>query len=149
MMTHRQRLLTAVRGDVPDHIPYAPRIDLWYNANSLNGTLPQRHRDKTRDQIALSEGWALHKVVADHLHQPNPDAMLHRALGVHYMKEYVAHFTFSGQVEIEIKREGDRTRIRYTTSKGSITTSTVYSQEMRQLGHLDPLDRGARRQDPG
>ena len=138
MMTHRQRLLTAVRGDVPDHIPYAPRIDLWFNANSLNGTLPQRHRGKTRDQIALSEGWALHKVVADHLHQPDPDAMLHRALGVHYIKEYVAHFTFSGQVEIELKREGDRTRIRYTTSKGSITTSTVFSQEMRHSGTSVP-----------
>jgi corrinoid protein of di/trimethylamine methyltransferase len=138
MMTHRQRLLAAVRGDMPDHIPYAPRIDLWFNANSLNGTLPQRHQGKTRDQIALSEGWALHKVVADHLHQPNPDAMLHRALGVHFMKEYVAHFTFSDRVKIEIKREGDRTRIRYTTSKGSITTSTVYSQEMRRSGTSIP-----------
>jgi corrinoid protein of di/trimethylamine methyltransferase len=137
-MTHRQRLLNAVRGDMPDHIPYAPRIDLWYNANSLNGTLPQRHQGKTRDQIALSEGWALHKVVADHLHQPNPDAMLHRALGVHFMKEYVAHFTFSDRVKIEIKRAGDRTRIRYTTAKGSITTSTVYSQEMRRSGTSVP-----------
>jgi corrinoid protein of di/trimethylamine methyltransferase len=138
MMTHRQRLLTAVHGDMPDHIPYAPRIDLWFNANSLNGTLPPRHMGKTSDEIALSEGWALHKVVADHLRQPNPEAMLHRALGVHFMKEYVAHFTFSGQVKIEIKREGDRTRIRYTTPKGSITTSTVYSQEMRRSGTSVP-----------
>jgi corrinoid protein of di/trimethylamine methyltransferase len=138
MMTHRQRLLTAVHGDMPDHIPYAPRIDLWFNANSLNGTLPPRHMGKTSDEIALSEGWALHKVVADHLRQPNPEAMLHRALGVHFMKEYVAHFTFSGQVKIEIKREGDRTRIRYTTAKGSITTSTVYSQEMRRSGTSVP-----------
>jgi hypothetical protein len=119
---------------MPDHIPYAPRIDLWYNANSLNGTLPQRHQGKTSDQIALFEGWALHKVVADHLHQPNPDAMLHRALGVHFMKEYVAHFTFSGQVKIEIKRAGDRTRIRYTTAKGSITTSTCGARAPRSPG---------------
>jgi corrinoid protein of di/trimethylamine methyltransferase len=138
MMTHRQRLLNAVRGGMPDHIPYAPRIDLWFNANSLNGTLPQRHQGKTSDQIALSEGWALHKVVADHLHQPNPDAMLHRALGVHFMKEYVVHFTFSDRVKIEIKHAGDRTRIRYTTAKGSITTSTVYSQEMRRSGTSVP-----------
>jgi corrinoid protein of di/trimethylamine methyltransferase len=138
MMTHRQRLLTAVRGDMPDRIPYAPRIDLWFNANSLNGTLPPRHMGKTSDEIALSEGWALHKVVADHLRQPNPDAMLHRALGVHFMKEYVAQFTFSDQVKIEIKRAGDRTRIRYTTSKGSITTRTVYSQEMWRSGTSVP-----------
>lgn len=123
---------------MPDHLPYAPRIDLWFNANSLNGILPQRHRGRTRDEIALSEGWALHKVVADHLHQPDPDAMLHRALGVHFMKEYVAHFTFSDRVKIEVKREGDRTRVRYTTPKGSITTCTVYSREMRRSGASVP-----------
>jgi methylmalonyl-CoA mutase cobalamin-binding domain/chain len=138
MMTHRQRLLAAVRGDMPDRIPYAPRFDLWYNANSLNGTLPQRHRGKTRDQIALSEGWALHKVVADHLNQPHPDAMLHRALGVHFMKEYVVHFAFTDRVGIDVQREGDRTRIRYTTAKGAITTCTVYSQEMRRSGTSVP-----------
>jgi methylmalonyl-CoA mutase cobalamin-binding domain/chain len=138
MMTHRQRLQAAVRGDMPDHIPYAPRIDLWHNANSLNGTLPKRHRGKTRDQVALAEGWALHKVVADHLNQPHPDAMLHRALGVHFMKEYVAHFTFTDRVKIDVQREGDRTRIRYTTAKGSITTRTVYSQDMRRSGTSVP-----------
>jgi methanogenic corrinoid protein MtbC1 len=127
-----------MRGDMPDHIPYAPRIDLWFNANSLNGTLPPRHLGKSSDEIALSEGWALHKVVADHLHQPNPDAMLHRALGVHFMKEYVAHFTFSDQVKTAIQREGNRTRIRYATSKGSITTSTLYSKEMRRAGTSIP-----------
>jgi methylmalonyl-CoA mutase cobalamin-binding domain/chain len=138
MMTHRQRLLTAVRGEMPDCIPYAPRIDLWFNANSLKGTLPPRHQGKTSDEIALSEGWALHKVVADHLRQPDPDAMLHRALGVHFMKEYVAHFAFSDQVKIDVKREGDRTRICYATAQGSITTSTVYSQEMRRSGTSIP-----------
>jgi corrinoid protein of di/trimethylamine methyltransferase len=138
MMTHKQRLLMAVRGVMPDRIPYAPRIDLWHNANSLKGTLPQRHQGKTRDQIALSEGWALHTVVADHLHQPNPDAMLHRALGVHFLKEYVAQFAFSERVKIEVQREGERTRIRYTTAKGSITTRTLYSQEMRRAGTSVP-----------
>jgi methylmalonyl-CoA mutase cobalamin-binding domain/chain len=138
MLTHRQRLLMAVRGEMPDCIPYAPRIDLWYNANSLNDTLPARHRGKSRTEIALSEGWALHTVVADHLHQPDPDAMLHRALGVHFMKEYVAHFAFSGRVKIDVQREGDRTRIRYATAKGSITTCTVYSQEMRRSGTSVP-----------
>jgi corrinoid protein of di/trimethylamine methyltransferase len=138
MMTHRQRLQAAVRGDMPDHIPYAPRIDLWHNANSLNGTLPKRHRGKTRDQIALSEGWTLHKVVADHLNQPHPDAMLHRALGVHFMREYVAHFAFTDRVKIDVEREGDRTGVRYTTAKGSITTRTVYSREMRRSGTSVP-----------
>ena len=64
--------------------------------------------------------------------------MLHRALGVHFMKEYVAHFSFSDNVKVKVTREGDRTRLRYTTAKGSITTSTVYSQEMRRSGTSIP-----------
>jgi methanogenic corrinoid protein MtbC1 len=138
MMTHRQRIQMAVRGEMPDRIPYAPRIDLWHNANSLNGTLPARHRGRSRDEIALAEGWALHKVVADHLRQPNPDAMLHRALGVHFMREYVAQFAFSDRVRIEVEREGYRTRIRYATDRGSIRTSTVYSEQMRRSGTSVP-----------
>jgi len=136
--THKQRMLMAVEGDLPDELPYAPRIDLWYNANVAAGTLPERHRGRTADEIALAEGWALHKVVADHLRQPRADAMLHRALGVHFLKEYVAHFIFTERVKIDVLREGDRTRIRYTTAKGSINTSTVYSQEMRRSGTSVP-----------
>jgi corrinoid protein of di/trimethylamine methyltransferase len=136
--TPKQRMRMAVRGDLPDELPYAPRIDLWYNANSAAGTLPERHRGRTADEIALAEGWALHKVVADHLRQPREDAMLHRALGVHFLKEYVVHFTFSDGVKIDVQREGEGTRIRYTTAKGSITTSIVYSQEMRRAGTSVP-----------
>jgi methylmalonyl-CoA mutase cobalamin-binding domain/chain len=138
MMTHRQRILAAVRGEMADRIPYAPRIDLWHNANSLNGTLPTRHRGRSRDEIALCEGWALHKVVADHLRQPNPDAMRHRALGVHFMEEYVAQFAFSDRIRIDVEREGERTRVRYTTDKGTIRTSTVYSDQMRRSGTSVP-----------
>ncbi len=138
MTTHRQRVLMAVRGEMPDRIPYVPRIDLWHNANSLNGTLPVRHRGRSRDEIALAEGWALHKVVADHLRQPNPDAMLHRALGVHFMREYVAQFAFSDRIRIEVAREGERTRIVYATDRGSIRTSTVYSEQMRRSGTSVP-----------
>jgi methylmalonyl-CoA mutase cobalamin-binding domain/chain len=138
MMTHRQRIQMAVRGEMPDRIPYAPRIDLWHNANSLNGTLPARHRGRSCDEIALAEGWALHKVVADHLRQPNSEAMLHRALGVHFLREYVAQFAFSDRIRIEVAREGDRTRIAYTTDWGSIRTSTVYSEQMRRSGTSVP-----------
>jgi len=131
-------MLMAVQGDLPDELPYAPRIDLWYNANSVAEPLPERHHGRTVDEIALAEGWALHKVVADHLRQPNPDAMLHRALGVHFLKEYVVHFTFGDRVKIDVQREGDRTRIRYAAAKGSVTTSTVYSREMRRSGTSVP-----------
>lgn len=33
-MTHKDRMLMAARGEMPDMVPYAPRFDLWYNSNA-------------------------------------------------------------------------------------------------------------------
>lgn len=55
-MTPRQRIRAAFRGEMPDVLPYVPRIDLWYNANSRPETLPKQHRGKTQDEISLSQG---------------------------------------------------------------------------------------------
>ena len=84
--THKQRILMAARGEMPDVIPYVPRIDLWYNANSISGTLPERHRGRTQDEISRAEGWALHKVVPEYLKVRKPEDSLHRAMGVFSLK---------------------------------------------------------------
>ena len=33
-MTKKERILMTMRGETPDVMPYTPRFDLWYNANS-------------------------------------------------------------------------------------------------------------------
>ena len=43
-MTPRERLLEVARGEMVDAIPWIPRIDLWHNAGSLAGTLPEKYR---------------------------------------------------------------------------------------------------------
>jgi hypothetical protein len=55
-MTNKERMLRAMRGEMPDRIPYAPRIDLWHMANVISDTVPQRHKDRNCDEIALAEG---------------------------------------------------------------------------------------------
>ena len=52
MTTHRETMLAVMRGNDVDVIPYAPRLDLWWLANKLNGTLPQRFADMKPDDIA-------------------------------------------------------------------------------------------------
>ncbi len=47
-MTHKERILKAARGEMPDMLPYIPRIDLWYSANSRAGTLPEQHQGTDR-----------------------------------------------------------------------------------------------------
>ncbi len=41
IMTHKERILAACRGEVPDCIPWIPRLDLWHNAHRRAGTLPR------------------------------------------------------------------------------------------------------------
>jgi len=133
MMTHKQRMLMAVSGQMPDILPYAPRIDLWYKANSKAGTLPQHHRGRTADEICRAEGWALHKVVPDYS-MGYPDTTLHRAIGAYSLKEHVLRFTFSPKIDIRIKQDNERTSVEYHTPIGTASTTIIYTEEMRKSG---------------
>jgi len=134
MMTHRQRMLMAMRGEMPDILPYVPRIDLWYNANSVAGTLPKKHKGRTQDEISRAEGWALHKIVPEYLKVRKPEHSLHRAIGIYSLKELVFRCKFSSDVEIKVNREGDVTHVEYHTPVGMVSTATIYTEEMRKAG---------------
>jgi methanogenic corrinoid protein MtbC1 len=133
-MTQIERIRKAIRGEMADRIPFAPRLDLWHNANALAQTLPERHRGKSPDQICRDEGWALHKAVPDFANEPDPDAMLHRALGIYALREQVFRISFSPRVGINVQREGGRTTIEYHTPRGVARTVSVYSEEMKKAG---------------
>jgi corrinoid protein of di/trimethylamine methyltransferase len=133
-MTHRERILKAIRGEMPDRLPFAPRLDLWYTANAQAGTLPERHKNRTFDQIARAEGWALHKINPEYQKSRKPEDNLHWALGILSYKESVFGLRFSPDVDMEVKESGGRTKIIYHTPAGSVSTTTVYTEEMRRAG---------------
>ena len=93
-MTHKERIFMAARGEMPDVLPYVPRIDLWYNANSRLGTLPERHRGRTQDEISRAEKWAMHHIVPEFLNVRSPEDNLHRALGLYSLREMVFRCKF-------------------------------------------------------
>ncbi len=133
-MTNRQRILMAIRGETADVIPFAPRLDLWYLANLHSGTIPKKYVGMTLDDIARAEGWALHKVIPEYQDKLKPHGNLHWALGILSYKETVFNFHFSREIDIEVIREGDRTRIVYHTPVGSVSTSVISTEEMRKAG---------------
>ena len=119
-MNHKEKILKAARGEMPDILPYAPRIDLWYAAKARAGTLPKRHQGRTAYEISRAEGWGLQTVTVDFTNQPLPEGLLHRAIGVYALKEQVFKFVFSPRIDIRTKQEGDRTIIEYHTPKGMV-----------------------------
>ncbi len=133
-MTHRERIIKAIKGEMPDRLPFAPRLDLWYSANFPSGTLPEKYKNSSPDEIARAQGWALHKINPEYQKVRKPEDNLHWALGILSYKESVYGFRFSPDVDIEVKQTEGRTKITYHTPVGSVSTTTVYTEEMRKAG---------------
>ena len=133
-MTHKERILMAARGEMPDVLPYVPRFDLWYNANAYADTLPPEHKGRTADEIARAEGWALHKVIPELLKVEIPEENLHRGLGLYSLKENGFWIDFSSNVEIRVHQEGDTKRVEYHTPIGMVSVMEIITEEMKSAG---------------
>ncbi len=137
-MTHRERILRIARGEMVDRIPFVPRIDLWHNANELTGTLPEKYRGMSVEDIHRTEGWPLHKIIPEYLKPDKPEDIYHRAMGLYRLKEFPYDFEFSSDVEIEVTEDDNPeehvTRVAYHTPKGTVTVQHGYTSEMRKAG---------------
>ena len=133
-MTEKERMLRAVRGEWADRLPWAPRIDLWYNANSMRGTLPSRYpRNATIDEIADDIGGGYHKITPDFLRVRSPEETVDRGIGIFRLPGYPYRAELGG-VEREVKKEGDSTLVTYHTSLGSVSCRILYTEEMKRAG---------------
>ena len=135
MTTHKERILAAMRGEMVDVIPFAPRLDLWWLANSLGGTLPPQYREMKHDEIARANGWALYKMVPDFASVVRgPEDVLHRAIGLYCFRQAVYRWEFGGDVEVRVEGEGGQQRIEYRTPHGTVSTLGGLSEEMKRAG---------------
>jgi corrinoid protein of di/trimethylamine methyltransferase len=133
-MTHKERMLCAIRGMMPDMIPYAPRIDLWYNANSFTGAIPEKHKGCSQDEISRKEGWGLHKVIPEYRKVRKPEHSFNAALGLFSLKETVYDYRLSSNIEVKAVQHGDITKVEYHTPIGKIQTRTIYTEDMKKAG---------------
>jgi len=138
-MNHKQRITAAIRGEMADVLPFVPRLDIWYNANSLAGTLPEKHRGRTQDEISRAEGWALHKVLPDLLDLRSPEDVIHRGIGVYSTRHGVHRFRFPSNIDIRVSRQGDSTHIEYHTPVGMVSTTTIFTEDLRKAGSTLPF----------
>ncbi len=133
--THKQRILMTMRGEMADKIPFVPRLDLWWIANNLGGTLPAKYKDKKPDDIARAEGWACYHMVPDFTNMiKSPDDILHRSIGLFNFIQSVYGWRFSRDIEIEVKSEGGQQIVTYHTPKGTVRTVGGLTEEMQRAG---------------
>jgi uroporphyrinogen-III decarboxylase len=58
-MTTRQRMLAALHGQLPDRIPWVPRLGIWYRARQRAGDMPARYRGLSLQGLARRLGCGL------------------------------------------------------------------------------------------
>ena len=133
-MTHKERMLRAARGQWADRLPFAPRLDLWWNAQVNRGTLPPRYRHgaTTRD-IADDLGVAHHAVVPEFQGVRTVDDKADRSLGIYRLPGFAYRAELTN-VERVIRVEGESTFVEYRTPVGSVFSKLSFTQEMRESG---------------
>lgn len=137
-MTHRQQLLSVFRGETVDALPWVPRIDLWHNAQTLRGTMPERFEGMEVEEIHRALGWPLHKFIPEYQKPARPEDIYHRGIGLYDLKEFPYTFEFSSDVDIQVEVEEDETEemthVTYSTPVGSVSVRHGLTTEMKKAG---------------
>ena len=90
MYTHKCRVLAALRGEMVDRLPYVPRLDLWYLANSISGTLPKQHAGHADERDRPRRGLGLLSPLLRRPARPGTQPQyLHRGIDVFYSRDTV------------------------------------------------------------
>ncbi len=109
-MNDRERIQAALDRRLPDRLPWAPRLELWYTARVRTDTLPERWR-----------GWSLRQIERDlRLGSPGRDAK-------------IMDVRLEG-VEVVTERHGLWETTTYHTPVGSVCSVTQHAQMLDDLG---------------
>ena len=136
-MTHRERILTAIRGETPDHIPWVPRLEFWYRARLRTGNMPAELRGLSLHQVAERLGVGCYASVPDFTHREEETDMADRGLGIFNLPvlpyrvvlEGVDRVVHSGGVH-----SGREIVTEYRTPAGSLRTAEIFTEEMLDAG---------------
>jgi hypothetical protein len=132
-VTNRELMLAAIAGQPADRLPWAPRLDLWYKANRLAGTLPERFRKASLAEMVDELGWAHHAIVPDFRDLSGGGDDTDRALGLYNLSPMPFRVALDG-VERRVEVRGERTAVEYRTPAGTVRTVTLYNESMRRAG---------------
>src|SRR5512135_1606087 len=110
MLTYRQRILAALRGEPVDFLPWAPRWELFFDAARLDGRLPEKYR-----------GWDIFDVTRD------------LGMGIKGNRGPLFRLDLTG-VEVRERRSGSDTITEYDTPHGTVRTVFRLTPELESEG---------------
>jgi hypothetical protein len=136
-MTDRECILATIRGEVPERLPWSPRLEFWYRVNKRNGTLPPGFESLDIFQVADKLGACRYGIVPDYAEYETEEDAIDCSLGFYRLPSFLCRTTLEG-VERRIISRGRENVIEYHTPAGSIRTANVWTDEMLAAGASVP-----------
>ena len=137
-MTHRERMLAAMRGEATDQLPWAPRMDLWYLAQRARGTLPPQWNGMNIAEIARELGVGCRALGADRILPRDPSDLLLRGLGIDNHPDYPFRVALQ-RLQVECHEDANRQEMRIQTSAGEVSTRIRRTARMAADGISVPF----------
>lgn len=131
-MTHHDRILSAIRGEATDRIPWAPRMDLWYIAHRAKGTVPERFQNMNTVEIARELDVACHAIGADFTLAGGRDISL-RGLGIDNHADYPYRVALRN-LPIDWNDDGENLTASIQTPHGEVFTHLYRTEQMKRDG---------------
>lgn len=136
-MTHRERILAAIRGQVPDRLPWVPRLEFWYRARKRAGTLPAGLESLDVLEVADKLGAGRYSVIPDFTAYETEEDCVDAALGFYRLPVFLYRIDLEG-LERRVISRGRETVVEYHTPVGSVRTASVWTDEMLAAGASVP-----------
>lgn len=136
-MNHHKRMLSAMRGEPTDMLPWAPRMDLWCISQRERGLLPARFAGLSTAGIADALGVACHAVRADFTIERDPAQFLLRGFGIDNHPDSPFRVEVDG-LPVHFATHDGLHETTISTSRGDVTTVLRLTAEMRRLGNSVP-----------
>ncbi len=138
-MGFRTRALAALRGELPDRLPYAPRLDLWHTGRTAAGNLPPGLEGASVEEICRAEGWGVYLLTSTFVYLASSDeGMAFSALGLYTPPECGYRLTVDDDVDFSWRRDGDRLHVRLETRSGAADAVLSHTPEMLRNGITYP-----------
>ena len=110
-MTHRQQILATLCGEMADQLPWAPRIDLWYEAHENMGTLPEKYT-----------GWSMYDILRD------------LGVALYNMQIKLSSKKVDDSIELVQATSGYETKFEYRTPVGTVSTVFKSTPDLKRMG---------------
>lgn len=139
-MTQKERILAVLKRQEVDKIPFAPRIDLWYNCHKKKGTLPKEYQNCSIWDILREVGgvvwnkngkFYLKKMKNLKIKICFHDELAQRQVFPQYAETLLGDYVSLENTPISFIHDSkigkQETLIKYTTPVGEVSTKFIHS----------------------